>query len=365
MEIFRTVPLSSLQAIERQKNPVFDTPIGSLKNDEIYFTVEIPKGSMNKYELRTATGQVILDRVICPKSIPETGKQLTGFPLHYGISAGRFSEGKDPIDVIVFGSDGMYSNMVWRNSVSPRKIRVIGTAKFQKCDNVPCREDMWKDDWKIIGVDVADIYYGKRTEFHQLDDRDIEGVTTFFSHYKGLKDGHPQSRIAGFVGKKDSLEILGGFKAVGIVERSREVELAKRLFGDILKNRSAMQKLTCPPVSEDFVYYLNRVFDSRFFESEEAMEFFLRYSAYQLLHVELSRNDATLDNAIEIMASLKEQSKKHYRFVSFDRPRTRGHYASQGSRNLIFEWVKTKNRNHGCDPGFPKQHYEDNPVVDV
>ncbi|MGE0173438.1 MAG: inorganic diphosphatase [Oligoflexales bacterium] len=365
MQAYSNIPLNELRSVENQKNPVFEIPQGSLKSDELYFTVEIPKGSLNKYELRTASGQIILDRAICPKNIPDTTKRVTGFPLHYGISAGRFNIDKDPVDLIVFGQDEVYRTMVGQNKVKARKVRVIGTAKFQECDDVPCQEGQWTDDFKIMAVDIEDKKYGKITDFSQLNKLDVESVQDFFSNYKGAKDGHPQTRVDGFFGKKETMGILEHFKATDAAVRSQEVAACRQVFTNVLKQLPTLVSQDQPPIDERYLECLHRVFDARFFGNPSTIDEFMKYTSYQIARSVLKQSDVTVGTAIDRMAALRQQKKTYYRFVGYDRPRNPGTYASNGSGNLIFEWVKSKDRNDGCEPGFPKQHYEENPIVDL
>ena len=121
------------QRLGTKPSPVFFVPNAEPPEDLLYFTVEIPKGSANKYEMRTATGQIILDRVLCPRQIPRTQKTVSTYPAHYGFSAGRFSVDQDPLDLLVFGNDQAFSKMVESGQVIPTKVRVLTVMLMEEC----------------------------------------------------------------------------------------------------------------------------------------------------------------------------------------------------------------------------------------
>ncbi|MEM7385169.1 MAG: inorganic diphosphatase [Verrucomicrobiota bacterium] len=121
------------------RNNVFFVPEDPLAGDELSFVVEIPKDSPMKYETRTATGQLFLDRELCPRQVLEEGKPagwVHGYPAHYGFAAGRFNEDGDPVDLLVFGGDEKYEGMIRDRRVEPQTVRVIGLVKMEECDRL-------------------------------------------------------------------------------------------------------------------------------------------------------------------------------------------------------------------------------------
>ena len=79
----------------------------------------------------------------------------------------------------------------------------------------------------------------------------------------------------------------------------------------------------------------------------------MQYGTYQFYTAKLKKKDATMSDAAEKMMQRREGKKKHYRFVTTDSP----------TGNPIFEFIKTKNRNNGCDEDFPDQHYESQKLI--
>lgn len=56
--------------------------------------VEIPKGTRNKYEIDSKSGNLILDRVI-----------LEAYPQNYGFIPHTMAQDKDPLDVFILSED--------------------------------------------------------------------------------------------------------------------------------------------------------------------------------------------------------------------------------------------------------------------
>ena len=89
-------------------NPVFRGESVSLPDGEVFFVAEIPRGEVRKFEMRTATGQVIVDRTLCPRLVPGTQRRVDAVPATYGFSAGRFNVDGDPLDLLVLGREDLY-----------------------------------------------------------------------------------------------------------------------------------------------------------------------------------------------------------------------------------------------------------------
>ena len=72
--------LGPLVLYSQTSNPIFDFDrVKDLKKDELLFVVEIPQGSSYKLELRTASGNVINDRRLCPRKV--LGKISKSLPI--------------------------------------------------------------------------------------------------------------------------------------------------------------------------------------------------------------------------------------------------------------------------------------------
>ncbi len=341
-------------------NPVFSSPEEPLPQGELLFLSESAQDTHQKFELRTATGEIFLDRVLCPRRVPGSKRTVQNFPVSYGLSPGRFNVDLDPLDLIVLGSPGVYQRMASAGNLEPRRVRVIGMLKFDECENVPCKQEaQWANDWKVFAVDVEDPAYAEVRETRDLPEADRYRVTEFFSNYKGAKRGpdgveHPQTRVTGFLSREEAMKLVAkSFPVLSKKERSSEIERCEARYGEIAKLRPE-------PLAKDENYLgcLQRVRNRLALPGSAHFDYFLRFDAGQRL-LELGEKNVTLASSLKRMQERKEMGKTHYRFVDRDMP------SPPGTGAPIFEWVKTKSRNDGCPEGTPAQHYETRPLLDV
>jgi inorganic pyrophosphatase len=135
-----------------------DTPM------EFDVTIEIPKGSRNKYELDHATGRIKLDRMLFTS---------TRYPDDYGFIEGTLGEDGDPLDVLVLLEEPTFPGCLIR-------CRALGMFHM--------RDEAGGDD-KILAVPTADTRASWRldiddiSEFHRLE------IQHFFEIYKDLEPG--------------------------------------------------------------------------------------------------------------------------------------------------------------------------------
>jgi len=342
-----------------KQNPVFHIPSVELAKYHIFFTVEVPKDSEYKYELRTATGQVINDRKLCPRKVLGSNKTIHTFPANYGISPGRFNYDGDPIDLVVLGEDEKYQDMVEDNEVNPQVVRIIGLMKMEECTQLPCRREReWFRDWKILAVDAADPSYRNIHQLKEVPKRKLDELAEYWSNYKGPKMGkdgvlYPQTRVTGFMDRNHATKFLKQFK---VVDRQKEVLSCAKLFQQVLEDQNTLAHFDYPKPDKKYLNCLNQLWFPPFFMSKFTNDFFMNYSAYQFIRIKLKQK-VKFDHALSHMQQLKNTNGTHYRFVSYDEP-------SPGTGNAIFEWVKTKNRNKGCPAGTPEQHYSKRPLLD-
>ncbi|MDR0433274.1 MAG: inorganic diphosphatase [Bifidobacteriaceae bacterium] len=148
---------SSLLPTERGK-PVAGAPL------EFDVTVEIPKGSRNKYELDHATGRIKLDRMLFTS---------TRYPDDYGFIERTLGEDGDPLDALVLLEEPTFPGCLIR-------CRAIGLFHMRdeaggddKVLAVPCGDQRasWRQDIENI------------SEFHRLE------IQHFFEIYKDLEPG--------------------------------------------------------------------------------------------------------------------------------------------------------------------------------
>jgi inorganic pyrophosphatase len=348
--------LSDFSALARS-NPIFITPDTKLlKPDEIYFTVEIPQGSTYKFELRTPTGRLINDRILCPKEVPgKKGVYVRGYPAAYGITSGRFNVDKDPLDVLTLGSDEDYWRQVILNQPTPRSVKVIGLLKFEECDEPPCQEKDWEQDWKVIAVDSSDYFYSRFNEISELPQTDLDALTLFLSNYKGNKNGLSFTRVSGSVSKKEALAWLGkNFPVSSAQDYAKEEQSCRKIYRSIYDSRDKLGKT--PEKNEAFVNCVQRVHDSVFYPGDPAFQFFLYYTAYQFA-LTLKEQPESIQASASIMEKRKREGKKYYRFVGRDVQ------DPPGTGNAIYEWVLTKPVSAGCMKDWPGQYYDDQEIV--
>ncbi|MDR3201605.1 MAG: inorganic diphosphatase [Bifidobacteriaceae bacterium] len=131
---------------------------------EFDVTVEIPKGSRNKYELDHETGRIRLDRMLFTS---------TRYPDDYGFVEGTLGEDGDPLDALVLLEEPTFPGCLV-------KCRALGMFRMRdeaggddKVLCVPAYDQ--RASWRI---DIDDV-----SEFHRLE------IQHFFEIYKDLEPG--------------------------------------------------------------------------------------------------------------------------------------------------------------------------------
>lgn len=129
----------------------------------IEVTIEIPKGSRNKYEIDHETGKVHLDRYLFTPM---------GYPADYGYIEGTLGEDGDPLDALVILPEPVLPGVVV-------EARVVGV--FKMTDEAGGDDKLLAvlDDprWEHI-ADISDVSSFLRDE-----------IEHFFVHYKDLEPG--------------------------------------------------------------------------------------------------------------------------------------------------------------------------------
>ena len=131
---------------------------------EFDVTIEIPRGSRNKYEVDHETGRIRLDRMLFT---------ATRYPADYGFIEGTLGEDGDPLDALVLLEEPTFPGCVVR-------CRAIGMFHMRDeaggDDKVMC---IPSDDPRMAHLkDLPDI-----GEFHRLE------IQHFFETYKDLEPG--------------------------------------------------------------------------------------------------------------------------------------------------------------------------------
>ena len=157
---------------------------------EFDVTIEIPKGSRNKYEVDHETGKVFLDRYLYTSF---------GYPADYGYADGTLGEDGDPLDVLVLLPESVYRGVVVRARVVPMYTRPEGAGGDDKLPAVPAGDVRWDHI-----QDVGDV-----NEF------ELNAISHFFEHYKDLEPGKSVTP-GGWVGREAAEKV-----AVEAIERAK------------------------------------------------------------------------------------------------------------------------------------------------
>ena len=127
-------------------------------------TIEIPKGTKNKYEMDHHTGRIRLDRT------PFTSTQ---YPNDYGFIEGTLGQDGDPLDAMVLITEPTFPGALV-------ECRAIGMFRM--------RDEMGPDD-KVLCIPVADQRQTNLRELTDLPNLSLLEIEHFFSVYKDLEPG--------------------------------------------------------------------------------------------------------------------------------------------------------------------------------
>ncbi len=153
------------------------------KEDVVHSVIEIGRGSINKYELITESGQLKLDRV---------GYSSLAYPFAYGAIPMTWDEDGDPLDIILTN----ITEPILAGALV--EARVIGIMKF---------EDGGEVDDKIIAVLSDDKRCDDIQSLDDLSDHFKKEVSHFWEYYKHLKK--PGTTVnKGFFDKAEALKVI-------------------------------------------------------------------------------------------------------------------------------------------------------------
>lgn len=141
-------------------------PAGKNPPEDINVFIEIPQGSLIKYELDKESNAIFVDRFAFTSM---------GYPANYGFIPNTMSEDGDPLDVLVLS---IYP-------VNP------GTVIPSVPIGVLEMEDEAGIDAKIIAVpkEKADPFFGTWKEITDIPAAYKNRIKHFFEHYKELEPG--------------------------------------------------------------------------------------------------------------------------------------------------------------------------------
>ncbi|MBZ8176481.1 inorganic pyrophosphatase [Corynebacterium poyangense] len=144
-------------------------------------TIEIPKGSRNKYEVDHETGKVYLDRYLFTPM---------AYPADYGFIDRTLGEDGDPMDALVILPEPLFPGVIV-------KARPVGVFKMT--------DEAGGDD-KLLCV-IDDVRYEHIQDIDDVAGHIKDEIEHFFVHYKDLEPGK-EVHGSGWAGKEDAERIL-------------------------------------------------------------------------------------------------------------------------------------------------------------
>jgi inorganic pyrophosphatase len=173
--------------MQKYDNHLFTTP-STDADGNITMIVEIPKGSINKYEYDVPTGKIWLDRVLF--------EQLP-YPVEYGLIPQTWDEDEDFLDVISLINYPTFPGCMMR-------VRLLGVMEFVDSGEV---------DDKLLVVPADDIRFKHIEKIEDLPAHTLDEVSFFFARYKDLQFKYKGQtdktvEVKGFFGKDRAEEIF-------------------------------------------------------------------------------------------------------------------------------------------------------------
>jgi len=127
-------------------------------------TIEIPRGSKNKYELDHKTGRIRLDRTLFTS---------TQYPSDYGFIEGTLGQDGDPLDALVLLPEATFPGAL---------IECRAIAMFRMTD------EMGGDD-KVMCIPTADSRQSHLRDIGDIPEYQLLEIQHFFTVYKDLEPG--------------------------------------------------------------------------------------------------------------------------------------------------------------------------------
>jgi inorganic pyrophosphatase len=149
--------------------------------DAFPVVIEIPRGSMNKYELDKVTGLLRLDRVLY---------SAVHYPADYGFIPRTYCADGDPLDVLVLGQEPVHPLTIV-------EARAVGVMRM--------RDEKGVDD-KIVAVSVRDPSYAGYRDKSQLPPHVLRQVRRFFQDYKVLEG--KEVVVEDLLGPDDAIAVI-------------------------------------------------------------------------------------------------------------------------------------------------------------
>jgi inorganic pyrophosphatase len=129
---------------------------------EFDVTIEIPKGSRNKYEVDHETGRIRLDRYLYTSMV---------YPANYGYIENTLGEDGDPLDVLVLLPEAVVPGVLIN-------VRPVGMYKMV--------DEAGGDD-KVLAVPAGDPRWDHIQDIGDVPSWELEPIKHFFERYKELE----------------------------------------------------------------------------------------------------------------------------------------------------------------------------------
>ncbi len=154
--------------------------------DEMIALIEIPEGSINKYEVDEDSGLLFLDRVM---SMPVV------YPVNYGTFPCTMAGDGDPLDAMIFSRVPIQAGVLVR-------VRPVGVLRMI---------DGGEQDDKILCVPVSkvDPTYDGIQSIDDFPEIELKRIEAFFRVYKDLPAGRKKVELGGFGDAKEAKKLLG------------------------------------------------------------------------------------------------------------------------------------------------------------
>lgn len=149
--------------------------------------VEIPQGSMNKYEIDHDSGEIWLDRHLFAATV---------YPAEYGFFPNTLAEDGDPLDALVLLEDPTFPGC----HIHARPVAVLEMS------------DEAGRDLKVLCVPAADPRWSQITDLSDVDEFLLAEVRHFFKVYKDLEPGK-EATIGGWSGKGAAVAAIEAARA--------------------------------------------------------------------------------------------------------------------------------------------------------
>lgn len=168
---------------------------------DVLLAVEIPAGSITKYEIGE-DGLVYVDRF---QQMP------VAYPANYGSMPRTLAGDGDPLDALVFTREALYPGTLVR-------FRPVGVLRMR---------DGGDADEKILGVptDTLDPTYSAIRDIDDLPAIERQRIEAFFRVYKDLPEGRKTVELAGFGNAEEARRLIA--EALARFTESRREAAAK------------------------------------------------------------------------------------------------------------------------------------------